>query len=58
MSAEEKLIATVLDATYAALSAPISTGKCKACGEIISPFVDYCLGCSGENEQLQEGESL
>lgn len=55
MSAEEQLIATVLDATYAALS-PISTGKCKACGEIISPFVDYCLGCTGENEQRETSD--
>lgn len=28
-----------------------TTGKCKACGTTISPHVEFCLNCTGENER-------
>lgn len=29
---------------------PRPRGACVACGATISPLVEYCLGCTGENE--------
>ena len=26
-----------------------ATGRCKACGDFISPHVEFCLQCMGEN---------
>lgn len=31
-----------------------ASGKCKACGAIISPNVEFCLACTGENEQRED----
>lgn len=31
-----------------------TSGKCKSCGAVISPLAEFCLACTGENEQRED----